>query len=115
MTITTVSCDGSEAGPCIDSASSSYDVIPSIALRLARREGWKIDGTILCRRCDLAQSEPAPAPAALPVMPERRLALVQKLVDEIQVDFPVPLPVGEPSVQLFGNDRGCGSMKQCAA
>lgn len=55
-TITTVSCDGLEDRPCPRESSAVYPFAQMIALRMARKEGWSVDGLTLCPECD---SEPA--------------------------------------------------------
>jgi hypothetical protein len=63
ITVTTITCDGSSATPCPAVASAVFEHPQSVAIRLARKQGWLISADTLCPACSNAEV------AAVPVSP----------------------------------------------
>jgi hypothetical protein len=59
-TITTITCDGAETGPCPDAATAVHRQPQTVALRLARKQGWLIGTDILCPECSCANVSAVP-------------------------------------------------------
>lgn len=115
FTTTTVSCDGSETTPCPESSAASYEQIQSVALRMARRDGWKIEGTVMCVTCTEAAASPAPVTSPLSIVATRREPLVNQTVQELGIHLPVLVTLCEPPVQLFGRGVRRRSLQHRAA
>ncbi|HEX9229278.1 MAG TPA: hypothetical protein VF885_21970 [Arthrobacter sp.] len=59
-TVTTITCDGSVNMPCPDAASAVHEQPQSVAIRVARKQGWLIGTDILCPVCSCAEVEAVP-------------------------------------------------------
>lgn len=72
VTVTTITCDGSENVPCPDAASAVHEQPQNVAIRLARKQGWLIGTDVLCPVCSRADVKAVPAspwPVASMMMP----------------------------------------------
>lgn len=106
ITVTTISCDGSATEPCKEKAAVTYEAIQSIALRLARKAGWKIEGSVMCMECDYAEAKANTFPVTSnTAVPQRGGALMHKPVQEARVNHPVSAAACEPLVQVFCDSR----------
>ena len=116
ITVTTVSCDGSETDPCKENASVTFDASQSIALRLARKAGWKIDGSVMCMECHYAavKARGFPVTSSMAVVPQRGGSLMNQPVQKARVDLAVPVTVCEPLVQLLCDSPRSTRMQQRA-
>lgn len=112
ITVTTISCDGSETEPCKLKAAVTYEAIQSIALRLARKAGWKIEGSVMCMECDYAQAKANsfPVTSTMSIVPQRGGSLVNKPVQKSGINDSISAPACEPLEQLFcSGRRGAGA------
>lgn len=56
ITVTTITCDGSATVPCPDDAVVVHEFPQSVAIRLARKQGWLIGADFLCPACSPVES-----------------------------------------------------------
>ncbi|MCC3299442.1 hypothetical protein [Arthrobacter caoxuetaonis] len=77
ITITKFVCDGDAEAPCQHESSKTFAFPQTASLRLARREGWVIDGNVMCPFCAAGtgrESLPAVPAAEAPAQEEARPA-----------------------------------------
>lgn len=60
IAVTTITCDGSANLPCPDTAAAVHEQPQSVAIRLARKQGWLIGTDILCPVCSCADVHAVP-------------------------------------------------------
>lgn len=75
-TITTVSCDGSEDRPCPRESAASYPFPQTVALRMARKEGWTVEGLTVCPPCSDVEAT-MPAVCVPPIVSHRLGRVIQ--------------------------------------
>lgn len=107
ITVTTISCDGSETEPCKEKASATYEASQFIALRFARKAGWKIEGSVMCMECDYAEvrANSFPVTSSMAIVSQRRGPLVNQPVQKARVNHSVTAPACKPLVKLFRAGR----------
>lgn len=73
IAVTNIICDGLQGLSCPDLATVTYHHPQSVAIRLARKEGWDVDLDVACPRCTKSG---AASPATAPLPAVNRCAVV---------------------------------------